>query len=98
LDLGAKKYSKSSPSSLKRADKKWRGWGGGNFLPASEIKQRPFPPSVRSEQSQAKYSFLFRRIFWWRAQIRNRKEYFAWRRALASSGGAASFVQEFLIK
>jgi len=56
------------------------------------------PPPARSEQSQAKYSFPFRRIFWWCAQIKNRKEYFAWRRALASGGGAASFVQAFLIK
>jgi len=51
-------------------------------------------------QSRAKQNtlFLFRRIFWWRAQIRNRKEYFAWRRALANGGGVASIVQEFSLK
>ncbi|OGY62279.1 MAG: hypothetical protein A2745_00545 [Candidatus Harrisonbacteria bacterium RIFCSPHIGHO2_01_FULL_44_13] len=58
-------------------------------MPASKNRGRTRHPA-RSEQSQAKYSFPFRRKKWWRAQIRNRKEYFAWRRALASGGGAAS--------
>jgi len=68
------------------------------------IPPRPSKNSGRTRrllvQSRAKQNtlFLFRIIFWWRAQIRNRKEYFAWRRALASGDGAASFVQEFLIK
>jgi hypothetical protein len=73
----------------------------GVKIPPRPSKNRGQPRRpARSEQSQAKYSFPFRRIFWWRAQIRNRKEYFAWRRALASGGGAEriGFFQEFLIK
>ncbi|OGZ57699.1 MAG: hypothetical protein A2827_00185 [Candidatus Spechtbacteria bacterium RIFCSPHIGHO2_01_FULL_43_30] len=49
-------------------------------------------PAALLVQSRAKQNilFLFGRIFWWPAQIRNCKEYFAWRRALGSGGGTAS--------
>jgi len=65
-----------------------------------EQNQTEDSPAALLGQGRAKQNtlFLFRRIFWWCAQIRNYKECFAWRRALASGGGAASFGQEFLIK
>ena len=53
--------------------------------------------SFRAEPSKTLFSFL--EEFFGGAQIRNRKEYFAWRRALASGGWRrASAGQEFLIK
>jgi len=45
------------------------------------------PPPLANARRQAKYSFPFRRIFWWRAQIRNRKEYFAWLCSERAGGG-----------
>ena len=45
------------------------GGGWGEERPTLRSEVRKAPPPARSEQSQAKYSFLFRRIFWWRAQI-----------------------------
>jgi len=70
----------------------------GEFRRArAKIEASPAVCSFRAEPSKILFSF-FRRIFWWRAQIGNCKEYFAWRRASVSGGGAASFVQEFLIK
>jgi len=50
--------------------------GGNSASPEQKIEAAP-PPEKN---------------FWRRARIRNRKEYFAWRRAVASGDGAASLV------
>jgi len=60
------------------------------------MEAAPAACSFRAEPSKILFSFLEEKNQ--RAQIRNCKEYFAWRRALASGGGAASFGQRFLIK
>ncbi|MBU2613172.1 hypothetical protein KJ925_01800, partial [Patescibacteria group bacterium] len=66
------------------------GWGEECRAVRAKIEAAPATCSFRAEPSKILFSFL--EEFWWRAQIGNRKEYFAWRRALASGGGAASFV------
>jgi len=65
----------------------------------SEQKQRPHPPPARSEQDTTeKFCFPFRRKTD-RAQNQNCKQNFSVvGRAIARGGGAASLVQEFLIK
>ncbi|PIP50680.1 hypothetical protein COX11_02860 [Candidatus Berkelbacteria bacterium CG23_combo_of_CG06-09_8_20_14_all_41_73] len=65
-------------------------------MPASQSEAPP-PCSVRSRTPKKSFVFLLEEKIG-RAQIKNCKEYFAWRRALASGGGAASLIHEFLIK
>jgi len=55
-----------------------------------KIEASPAACSVRGRAKQNILFLLEEKI--WRAQIRKSEEYFAWRRALASGGGAASFV------
>jgi len=50
----------TSPSSLKRTGKKWRGFRGGNFLPASRSEAPP-PRALSGEAEAEKFSFPFRR-------------------------------------
>ena len=72
-----------------------RGLGGGMPSRPSKNRGQPRRPA-RSEQNPQQKSFLFlleEKIR--RAQFRKDKECFAWRRASASGGGAASFVGSF---
>jgi len=65
--------------------------------PSAPSERIPPPRAVERGAEQKNLLFLLEKN-WWRAQIRNRKEYFAWQRALASGGGAAISVQKFLLK
>ena len=59
------------------------------------------PPSDSLEAEPSKILFTNFFFFFWGVReisLIIQKEYFAWQRALASGGGAASFGQEFLIK
>jgi hypothetical protein len=74
----------------RRREKRGRGGRGvwGEFRRARAGSEAP--PPVRSEQSRAEKSpFPFRRIFWWRAQIKICKGNFSARRAVLRHGGGA---------
>jgi hypothetical protein len=64
-------------------------WGKFRRARANTERDQLRRPLVQSRAKQNnlflfRRIFLVRRIFWWRAQIGNRKEYFAWRH---SGGG-----------
>ena len=65
--------------------------GGMPSRPSVKIEASPAACSFRAEPSKILFS-LIGKIFRWRAQIPKCKEYFAWRRALASGGGAERVI------
>src|SRR3989344_7790635 len=83
------------------------GCGGNSAVFLQKTEASPAACSVRSRSQQKSFLFLLpaRRSLGAggeekirRAQIRKSEEYFAWWRALASGGGAASFVWIVLVK
>ncbi len=84
-NVAAKKFA--SPSEDGSAG---GGWGEGcRAVPANTERGQPRHLLVQSRAKQNILFLLEEKI--WRAQIRKSEECFAWRRALASGGGAASY-------
>ena len=87
-------------SSAKKFASPSEGGSAGGFKGGMPSRPSVAPPpcSFESGSPSKILFFLIEKIFGGRAQIRKCKEYFARRRALASGGGAASFVGVCLVK
>ena len=86
-NAAAKKFVSSSEGAAEG------GCGGNSAAPEQKIETSPAACSVRGRAKQNILFLLEERIR--RAQIRKSEECFAWRRAVASGGGAVSFVGGF---
>jgi len=79
-----------------------RKGGVGGIPPRPSRSEAPPPRAVEREAEQKNFLFLFRRIFWRRAQIRNCKESFSARQAAAlrrlAAGRSDWFQSEIFAK